>query len=207
MPKGFVKTITPRAQRFLDLTALHWAEFNAEDTSRPGMGVIQRLCALVPCSVGIVSQWRKGLPEFRERERLAREASVGKKYRAKELPSWAVQRFFEILEATDDRMEACKEIGARWSEVETAIASEEGFRRRMEDYETEWKIRAEDVLRKDVSDGDRAAARAYLGAHDERYMPGKKGRPAKGAEASQSPAERASEALDWLDSVLGDDVN
>ena len=199
--------LTHRAQRFLELTAAHWSTFIRDPMTAKGSGPMQRICKLVPCNPETVSHWRRAVPGFRERERLARAASKGQEHMDKEVSSWAMARFFEILEETDDRVSACQEIGARWSDVEKAIREHPGFSRRYQDYETEWAIRAEDILRKEVAGGDRAAARAYLAAHDPRYMPGQKGRPTKGESSPSDPAKRAAEALDWLDGFLEEGVN
>lgn len=199
--------LTHRAQRFLELTAAHWSTFIRDPTTTKGSGPVQRICKLVPCNPATVVHWRRSIPEFREKERLARESSKGQEHFDKEVSSWAMARFFEILEETDDRVKACQEIGARWTDVEKAIEKHNGFRRRYHDYETEWAIRAEDILRKEVAGGDRAAARAYLAAHDTRYMPGQKGRPAKSERAPLDPAAQAAEARSWLDALLDEEVN
>jgi hypothetical protein len=193
-PDYIPKRITSKAARYLDLLEHFYKK-------KP----IKKIAKMVPVSYDAVVVWRRNA-EFKRKEKLAREVALG--YRASEraLAREDMAGFFEILETTDDRMAAAASVDATWREVEAKIASHTAWQTRYADWEDSWRIRAEDLLRKEMKDGHTPSARLYLQAYHPRYGTGAKGRPSKPETTPElSPSDRAAAARKArLDIEVGD---
>lgn len=122
----------------------------------------------------VQNSWRVRYEDFRPREIAAKKAALRKRQQAigtasnntAEPDEFELQRFFDLLYEHEDRLKAAKELGLQWKAVKEAIQKSNALKARYREFQEERKVKAEDILWKDVLGGSTTAAHKYLQAHD-----------------------------------------